>query len=76
MQYFVEGLFSVLQTVIILSMYFPLMNKNAKKKKKTSGSIKAGVLITMPVELDCKTKSFSKDPYSKNSQMSDPTGIL
>lgn len=34
MQYFVEGLFSVLQTVIILSMYFPLMNKNAKKKKK------------------------------------------
>lgn len=33
MQYFVEGLFSVLQTVIILSMYFPLMNKNAKKKK-------------------------------------------
>lgn len=30
----------------------------------------------MPVELDCKTKSFSKDPYSKNSQMSDPTGIL
>lgn len=68
MQYFVEGLFSVLQTVIILSMYFPLMNKNAKKKKKTnSGSIKAGVPITMPVELDCTTESFSKDPYSKNS---------
>lgn len=74
MQYFVEGLFSVLQTVIILSIYFPLMNKNAKKN--ISGSIKTGALITMPVELDCITKSFPKDPYSKNSQMSDPTGIL
>lgn len=72
MQYLVEGLFSALQTVVIPCVHFPLMNTNAKN---IFGSIKSGVLITIPAELDCTTESFPKEPHNKNSQMSNPTSV-